>query len=67
MTALMKRVLPKQVERSLLVTGFGYDHDAAWETNLDLFKHFTDTSRVHELHMSIASMSIFISGVIMSW
>lgn len=33
------------VERSLLVTGFGYDHDAAWETNLELFKYYTDTSR----------------------
>jgi len=27
------------------VTGFGYDHDQAWATNLDLFKHFTDTTR----------------------
>ncbi|KAG0563191.1 hypothetical protein M758_8G009700 [Ceratodon purpureus] len=33
------------IERSLLVTGFGYDHDKAWETNLDLFKYYTDVSR----------------------
>ncbi|CAO2826899.1 unnamed protein product [Amaranthus hypochondriacus] len=33
------------VERSLLVTGFGYEHDDAWLTNLDLFKEFTDISR----------------------
>ncbi|KAM3742178.1 hypothetical protein ACB098_07G051100 [Castanea mollissima] len=33
------------VERSLLVTGFGYEHDDPWATNLDLFKHFTDVSR----------------------
>ncbi|GLJ20740.1 hypothetical protein SUGI_0377960 [Cryptomeria japonica] len=34
-----------QVERSLLITGFGYDHDDAWATNMDLFKEFTDVSR----------------------
>ena len=33
------------VTRSLLVTGFGYDHDAAWSANLDLFRHFTDVSQ----------------------
>ncbi|KAM4088204.1 hypothetical protein ACB094_07G053000 [Castanea mollissima] len=33
------------VERSLLVTGFGYEHDDPWATNLDLFKHFTDGVR----------------------
>lgn len=27
------------------VTGFGYDHDDAWATNLELFKQFTDASR----------------------
>lgn len=34
-----------KVERSLLVTGFGYEHDEAWATNIELFKHFTDVSR----------------------
>ncbi|KAH9319052.1 hypothetical protein KI387_020821 [Taxus chinensis] len=34
-----------QVERSLLITGFGYDHNEAWATNMDLFKEFTDVSR----------------------
>ncbi|XP_021761236.1 phosphatase IMPL1, chloroplastic-like [Chenopodium quinoa] len=33
------------VERSLLVTGFGYEHDDAWTTNINLFKEFTDVSR----------------------
>jgi hypothetical protein len=36
----------KQVERSLLVTGFGYEHDEAWAANIALFKEFTDVSRV---------------------
>nr|XP_015891216.2 phosphatase IMPL1, chloroplastic isoform X1 [Ziziphus jujuba var. spinosa] len=35
-----------QVEQSLLVTGFGYEHDDAWATNMELFKEFTDISRV---------------------
>ena len=29
----------------LQVTGFGYEHDAAWAANLELFKHFTDVSQ----------------------
>eukprot|EP00252_Welwitschia_mirabilis_P001891 TRINITY_DN11857_c0_g1_i3.p1 TRINITY_DN11857_c0_g1~~TRINITY_DN11857_c0_g1_i3.p1 ORF type:complete len:287 (+),score=37.20 TRINITY_DN11857_c0_g1_i3:56-916(+) len=38
-----------EVERSLLVTGFGYDHDEAWATNMELFKDFTHLSRVKEM------------------
>ncbi|KAK9086094.1 hypothetical protein Sjap_026505 [Stephania japonica] len=34
-----------QIERSLLITGFGYEHDDAWLTNFNLFKEFTDISR----------------------
>nr|XP_034887671.1 phosphatase IMPL1, chloroplastic-like isoform X3 [Populus alba] len=34
-----------QVEQSLLVTGFGYEHDDPWATNIELFKEFTDVSR----------------------
>ena len=30
---------------SLLVTGFGYDHGAPWQANMELFKEFTDASR----------------------
>eukprot|EP00271_Cylindrocystis_brebissonii_P018494 TRINITY_DN5260_c1_g1_i1.p1 TRINITY_DN5260_c1_g1~~TRINITY_DN5260_c1_g1_i1.p1 ORF type:complete len:404 (+),score=53.71 TRINITY_DN5260_c1_g1_i1:56-1213(+) len=33
------------VQRSLLVTGFGYEHDEAWAANIELHKHFTDVSR----------------------
>lgn len=35
----------KDIEKSLLVTGFGYEHDEAWSTNMDAFKHFTDISQ----------------------
>ncbi|GAQ90760.1 Inositol monophosphatase [Klebsormidium nitens] len=35
----------ESVQRSLLVTGFGYEHDDAWATNIELFKHFTDVTR----------------------
>ncbi|KAM0880643.1 hypothetical protein ACQ4PT_033436 [Festuca glaucescens] len=34
-----------KVEQSLLVTGFGYEHDDPWLTNINLFKEFTDISR----------------------
>lgn len=30
------------VRRSLLVTGFGYEHDEPWAANMELFKEFTD-------------------------
>ena len=30
-----------ELRRSLLVTGFGYDHGQDWLANLELFKHFT--------------------------
>ena len=33
------------VENSLLVSGFGYDHDEAWALNMDFFRHFTHVSR----------------------
>jgi hypothetical protein len=36
------------VEQSLLVTGFGYEHDDPWLTNINLFKEFTDVSRVSD-------------------
>ncbi|GFH07592.1 inositol-1-monophosphatase [Haematococcus lacustris] len=33
------------INRSLLVTGFGYEHDAAWSANMELFKELTDVSQ----------------------
>jgi len=47
-----------KVEQSLLVTGFGYEHDDAWTTNINLFKEFTDISRgVRRLGSAAADMS----------
>jgi len=34
-----------RLEQSLLVTGFGYDHEEAWEANMELFKTFTDITQ----------------------
>ncbi|KAG0448911.1 hypothetical protein HPP92_027597 [Vanilla planifolia] len=53
-----------QVERSLLVTGFGYEHDDAWATNMNLFKHFTDISRgVRRLGAASVDMSHVALGI----
>ncbi|GBG62387.1 hypothetical protein CBR_g30341 [Chara braunii] len=53
------------VEKSLLVTGFGYEHDEAWLTNLDLFKHFTDVSRgVRRLGAASVDMCHVALGIV---
>ena len=33
------------VQHSLLATGFGYEHGAAWSANMELFRELTDASR----------------------
>ena len=33
------------LDQSLLVTGFGYEHDEKWATNIELFKQLTDTTQ----------------------
>lgn len=41
------------------MTGFGYEHDDPWAANMNLFKEFTDISRVTTIVMigiCIASM-----------
>ncbi|XP_028759280.1 phosphatase IMPL1, chloroplastic [Neltuma alba] len=54
-----------QVERSLLVTGFGYDHDDAWSTNIELFKEFTDVSRgVRRLGAAAVDMCHVALGIV---
>lgn len=54
-----------QVERSLLVTGFGYEHDNPWATNMDLFKHFTDVSRgVRRLGAAAVDMCHVALGIV---
>ncbi|CAM8894956.1 unnamed protein product [Rhodiola kirilowii] len=54
-----------QVERSLLVTGFGYEHDEAWATNIELFKQFTDVSRgVRRLGAAAVDMCHVALGIV---
>ncbi|XP_011626600.1 phosphatase IMPL1, chloroplastic isoform X5 [Amborella trichopoda] len=54
-----------QVEQSLLVTGFGYEHDDAWATNIDLFKEFTDISRgVRRLGAAAVDMCHVALGIV---
>ncbi|PIA63963.1 hypothetical protein AQUCO_00201348v1 [Aquilegia coerulea] len=57
-----------QVERSLLVTGFGYEHDDAWATNIELFKEFTDISRgVRRLGAASVDMCHVALGIVESY
>lgn len=54
-----------KVEQSLLVTGFGYDHDDAWSTNMDLFKEFTHVSRgVRRLGAAAVDMCHVALGIV---
>ncbi|KAI4370890.1 hypothetical protein MLD38_019187 [Melastoma candidum] len=53
------------VERSLLVTGFGYEHDDPWLTNMELFKEFTDISRgVRRLGAASVDMCHVALGIV---
>jgi len=53
------------VRRSLLVTGFGYEHDAAWEANLRLFRTFTGASQgVRRLGAASVDMCHVALGVV---
>ncbi|GAB2298203.1 Phosphatase impl1, chloroplastic [Dionaea muscipula] len=54
-----------EVERSLLVTGFGYEHDDAWAANMELFKEFTDISRgVRRLGAAAVDMCHVALGIV---
>ncbi|XP_060674211.1 phosphatase IMPL1, chloroplastic-like isoform X2 [Ziziphus jujuba] len=54
-----------QVEQSLLVTGFGYEHDDAWATNMELFKEFTDiSSGVRRLGAAAVDMCHVALGIV---
>ncbi|KAK6931940.1 Inositol monophosphatase-like, partial [Dillenia turbinata] len=54
-----------KVEQSLLVTGFGYEHDDAWSTNIELFKHYTDISRgVRRLGAASVDMCHVALGIV---
>lgn len=52
-----------EIERSLLITGFGYEHDEAWLANIGLFQHFTDvTQGVRRLGSAAIDMCHVASG-----
>ncbi|KAG6753376.1 hypothetical protein POTOM_043443 [Populus tomentosa] len=54
-----------RVEHSLLVTGFGYEHDDPWATNIELFKEFTDVSRgVRRLGAAAVDMCHVALGIV---
>ena len=51
------------VNRSLLVTGFGYEHDDCWLANMELFKHYTDVAQgVRRLGSAAIDMCHVASG-----
>lgn len=52
------------LQKSLLVTGFGYDHDEAWEANMKLFKEFTHvTQGVRRLGSAAIDMCHVACGI----
>ncbi|KAG7672711.1 hypothetical protein Ndes2526B_g08758 [Nannochloris sp. 'desiccata'] len=52
------------LQKSLVVTGFGYDHDEAWEANLKLFREFTDiTQGVRRLGSAAIDMCHVATGI----
>lgn len=54
----------KDLGSSLVVTGFGYDHDAPWLANMGLFKEFTDITRgVRRLGSAAIDMCHVASGI----
>lgn len=52
-----------KLEKSLLVTGFGYEHGELWERNMILFKRFTDiTQGVRRLGAAAVDLCHVASG-----
>ena len=53
------------LNNSLLVTGFGYNHDTNWEKSMKLFKHFTNiTQGVRRLGAASVDLCHLASGVV---
>ncbi|EFJ42172.1 hypothetical protein VOLCADRAFT_107362 [Volvox carteri f. nagariensis] len=53
------------VRRSLLVTGFGYEHDEAWSANMELFREFTDVCQgVRRLGAAAVDLCHLSMGVV---
>ncbi|MBC8216508.1 MAG: inositol monophosphatase [Candidatus Marinimicrobia bacterium] len=54
-----------ELEQSLLVTGFGYDHNENWHRNMELFKSFTDiTQGVRRLGSAAVDLCHVARGVV---
>lgn len=52
------------LESSLVVTGFGYEHDEAWLANIGLFQEFTDITRgVRRLGSAAIDMCHVAAGI----
>ncbi|MDC0480375.1 inositol monophosphatase [Candidatus Marinimicrobia bacterium] len=55
--------ITNSLEKSLLVTGFGYEHGEHWEKNMRLFQHFTDkTQGVRRLGAAAVDLCHVASG-----
>lgn len=53
------------LNKSLLVTGFGYEHGAPWQTNMNLFKDLTDVSQgVRRLGSASIDLCHVASGIV---
>ena len=53
----------KSINDSLLITGFSYQHDSKWETNMKLFKDFTKISHgVRRIGSAAADFCYVASG-----
>ncbi len=53
----------KELSQALLVTGFGYEHNHLWHTNMDLFKQLTDlTQGVRRLGSAAVDLCHVASG-----
>jgi myo-inositol-1(or 4)-monophosphatase len=54
-----------KLQRALLVTGFGYEHDEPWAANMELFKYFTDkTQGVRRLGAAAVDLCHVAMGVV---
>ena len=54
-----------EMNRSLLVTGFGYEHGEKWEANMSLFKLFTDkTQGVRRLGAAAIDLCHVACGIV---
>ena len=56
---------PESLEKSLLVTGFGYEHGTLWNKNMELFRRLTDrTQGVRRLGSAAIDCCHAASGIV---